>query len=617
MLLHNLLLATRAGALYISDQMLAVDLRPTIYHKPLLSLLSRAAVSLQKDPNVIKLILGNALPGVVTLNRRKWVFSKEATDFYHSEKIYVIGDLHGNYSALIILLLETNILFRDDAGFLSINQDILRSTRLVFLGDYVDRMSYSIEIIAALCYLRLLSPDNIILLRGNHETIATSMGNTTHKELCVKYGREYGGNLYKSLIKLFYSLPIACLINSIVLCVHGGIHAPKPANLNDLESLNRFREPRQTKEKLSPYYDPLQNLLWSDYIDEEPDKADKDGVCYNLDRATGILYGPSALRSFLNYNNLSMLIRGHECVQDGFLSNEFGSHNTVFSSPLYDDKNSGAIMLLMRPAEIDIPISYKPPNPYLTQKDFIATFSLQYSHIFQHDTMRVHPFILARSTGLIPVPQQIYMTVNTLHPREPITKQSMQNLQVVNTYSPITYDSVLCLDGCLLDLPLDHVASSGASVPVYEIQGCDGSSTVTISSIRRFIRLLSELCSALGLPNYTVLSSIANYYQWLVAPNGYRYNCTTKYMLPGTANHYYLKIGERTICIPRVLSQPIFPLKTLMLLITKSEENFMPTLVCLSQLRTKLSSLRAYSDIGTDTNSPMPNRLASILLDHN
>ncbi|EFO63452.1 Serine/Threonine protein phosphatase, putative [Giardia lamblia P15] len=613
---HNLLMATRAGALYISDQMLTVDLRPTMHYGSLLSLLSYATVSLRKDPNIVRLTLKDAHPGIVTLNRRKWTFSREATDFHLSEKIYVVGDLHGNYSALIILLLEANILHRNNAGVLSIDQNAFQSTHLVFLGDYVDRMSHSIEIIALLCYLKLSYPNKIILLRGNHETVATSMGNTTHKELCIKYGRERGGNIYRMLTKFFCSLPLACLINSIVLCVHGGIHAPEPARIGDLDIIDRFREPNQLRKKVTPYYDHLQNLLWSDYIDEDPDEADKDGICHNADRATGILYGPTVLHSFLKSNGLSMIIRGHECVPDGFLANNFGAHNTVFSSPLYDDKNSGAIMLLIKPSKTDIPTSYKPQNTHLTKQEFIATFSLKYANIFQHDTMKIHPLISARSTGLIPVPQQIYKIANALELREPVSKHIECTIPTLNQQHSIVYDSVLCLDGCLLDIPPDHNPLAGTPAPLYELHGCDGSSILAIPSIRQFIRLLSELCLNLGIPNYAVLSAVADHYKWLVAPNGYKYKFTKVEMSLGSTRHYYLQLGERTVCVPRVLSQPIFPLQTLVLLVRKSEESFLHTLACLSQLQTKLLALSTDTDTGAgvDAGPSVFNKVASTLL---
>ncbi|MBD3273066.1 hypothetical protein GF385_01820, partial [Candidatus Dependentiae bacterium] len=76
----------------------------------------------------------------------------------------IIGDLHGNFSAfdkIIKSLIKSKIL----------NEKLIisKNYKLIGLGDYIDRGEKSLEVILTLMLLKILNPEQVILLRGNHE----------------------------------------------------------------------------------------------------------------------------------------------------------------------------------------------------------------------------------------------------------------------------------------------------------------------------------------------------------------------------------------------------------------------------------------------------------------
>ena len=97
------------------------------------------------------------------------------------------------------------------------------------------------------------------------------------------------------------------------------------------------------------------DILWSDPTDSDNEL----GILPNTIRDPGgtgniVKFGPDRVQHFLTQNNLSMIIRAHECVMDGFERFASGQLITVFSATDYcgRHKNAGAILIIKKKLEI-------------------------------------------------------------------------------------------------------------------------------------------------------------------------------------------------------------------------------------------------------------------------
>ena len=105
---------------------------------------------------------------------------------------------------------------------------------LVIYRDYVDRGPNSIETMCLLFAFKVKFPNQIYLLRGNHET-------DTMNQLygfCDECSRRYSPVLYFHFAECFKCLPICALVGTRILCMHGGL-SPHLSSLNDIASIER------------------------------------------------------------------------------------------------------------------------------------------------------------------------------------------------------------------------------------------------------------------------------------------------------------------------------------------------------------------------------------------
>jgi serine/threonine-protein phosphatase 2B catalytic subunit len=175
------------------------------------------------------------------------------------------------------------------------------STRqYLFLGDYVDRGSFSIEVISYLFICKLKYPNFVHLLRGNHETRALTATFNFKEECTFRLNTglaKYNQAIYEQIMNIFDMLPISAIIDKKIFAVHGGI-SPHCKTLNEIQQLDRFKE--------VPLKGGLCDLLWSDPSGEQTDKWKTNNV-----RQCSFFFGINQAKSFLSRNNLKLIIRGH------------------------------------------------------------------------------------------------------------------------------------------------------------------------------------------------------------------------------------------------------------------------------------------------------------------
>ena len=87
------------------------------------------------------------------------ILSKEPNLLRLEGQTIIFGDIHGQFYDLLAA-------FRDK----EIGCPTKIDSKMVFMGDYVDRGLYGVETVLLVLMLKQCFPNKIYLLRGNHET---------------------------------------------------------------------------------------------------------------------------------------------------------------------------------------------------------------------------------------------------------------------------------------------------------------------------------------------------------------------------------------------------------------------------------------------------------------
>nr|OQO30447.1 hypothetical protein B0A51_02789 [Rachicladosporium sp. CCFEE 5018] len=215
----------------------------------------------------------------------------------------------------------------------------------IFLGDFVDRGYFSLETFTLLMCLKAKYPDRITLVRGNHESRQITQVYGFYEECQQKYGN---ASVWKSCCQVFDFLALAAIIDGKVLCVHGGL-SPEIRTLDQIRVVARAQE--------IPHEGAFCDLVWSDPEDVETWAVSPRGA--------GWLFGDKVATEFNHVNNLTLIARAHQLVNEGY-KYHFQSQDvvTVWSAPNYCYRcgNVASIMTLGEDLQPDFKIFSAVPD---------------------------------------------------------------------------------------------------------------------------------------------------------------------------------------------------------------------------------------------------------------
>jgi hypothetical protein len=141
-------------------------------------------------------------------------FYEKAIHFPHNAALHIIGDQHGSFHDTVAVLSSIFYSHTEDQSS-PFESDSFRLKpeykhhHWIFCGDLTDGGAYGVETLFVLLSVFLENPDNIHLVRGNHEDINVNKRYGFLDEIRLKFGSFFPIEITEILQKFYYSLPVA------------------------------------------------------------------------------------------------------------------------------------------------------------------------------------------------------------------------------------------------------------------------------------------------------------------------------------------------------------------------------------------------------------------------
>jgi len=196
------------------------------------------------------------------------------------DQIAFHGDFHGDIDSF-----NQFIKFLADKGYMDPHNPfkiIKPNFKIILLGDYTDRGEHGAEVIYTALQLKKHNPDNVVMVRGNHEDLDINAHYGFIRELSAKFKDP---ELLKHHVDAFYNqLPVALYVKSganALLCCHGGLEfgfdqtkklLNAPAHQNHMV-IDKVMRATQAQQLAPDFKDCLHKMPQSQIKDYDPRTA--------------------------------------------------------------------------------------------------------------------------------------------------------------------------------------------------------------------------------------------------------------------------------------------------------------------------------------------------------
>ncbi|PAA52716.1 hypothetical protein BOX15_Mlig023621g1 [Macrostomum lignano] len=262
--------------------------------------------------------------------------------------INIVGDLHGQFHDLLRI-------------FDALGQP--PESRFLFLGDYIDRGKYSLEVMTLLFVLMLLYPNSVYLLRGNHETANICCRYGFKDEIGMRFIKAQAHKVLGGFVRTFQWMSMCAIIDGQIFCCHGGIspsYMLQPFNLRggqqaNVQALNESKKPVEPSRP-----SVLCDIIWADPMSgvmnvqfSPTSESLTEAKWLPNKRGCSFMFSGVALEEVMRMFQTQMLIRGHQVAQNGFLTHHNRRCVTVFSAPGYCGVYNNACSILQVDRMVD------------------------------------------------------------------------------------------------------------------------------------------------------------------------------------------------------------------------------------------------------------------------